>query len=312
MTAISLFLIGGILKTAFFPMHFWMIRAYQSVSSVILIYIASITSIIGLYIILRFIHFVIDYQLIIETISNFIKPIALTTILLCSYFAFKGKNLRNIIIYSSASQIGYIFLLLAIPKGEILIFPFLYADSINKIALFLIVAYKETFSNQKSIDIVNSVEFDNRREERILDITRRATSNDVDNFKSINYSNRKPLLWRSLVAFNLICSCGLPISSMFVLKIIILELLLSQNMWLEFVIIIISSSLALLYHYKLAKIIFNINHSQIKHSNEPENSRVMLKNGNYYGLIFITIMQFILLIYLSSIQDFYRPILGGS
>ncbi|WP_341751978.1 proton-conducting transporter membrane subunit [Candidatus Tisiphia endosymbiont of Piscicola geometra] len=249
MLGISFFLIGSILKTAFFPMHFWMIRAYSSAAPVILTYLASISSIIGIYIILRFIHFTIDYNVIIKYLSNFISLIALITITLCTYFAYRSQKVRNIVIYSSAVQIGYMFLLLVIPRGESLLFPFLFADSINKIALFLIIAYS-------------------------------------DISKPFN------MLWRVLVVFSLICSCGLPISSMFFIKLSIFELLVVEDMWLEFVIIVISSAMSLLYHYKIAKKLCwdHYDYTQLK------------SNTKYGGLIFISIMQFFLPIFLNQLQ----------
>lgn len=245
MLGISFFLIGSILKTAFFPMHFWMIRAYSSAAPVILTYLASISSIIGIYIILRFIHFTIDYNVIIKYLSNFISLIALATIILCTYFACRSQKVRNIVIYSSSVQIGYMFLLLVIPRGESLLFPFLFADSLNKIALFLIIAYS-----------------------------------DISKLFS--------MLWRVLVVFSLIYSCGLPISSMFFIKISIFELLIVENMWLEFGIVVISSAMSLLYHYKIAKKLCwdHYDYTRLK------------SNTKYGGLIFISIMQFFLPIFL--------------
>jgi multicomponent Na+:H+ antiporter subunit D len=245
MLGISFFLIGSILKTAFFPMHFWMIRAYSSSAPVILTYLASISSIIGIYIILRFIHFTIDYNVIIKYLSNFISLIALATIILCTYFACRSQRVRNIVIYSSSVQIGYMFLLLVIPRGESLLFPFLFADSLNKIALFLIIAYSDI-------------------------------------------SKPFSMLWRVLVVFSLTYSCGLPISSMFFIKISIFELLIVENMWLEFVIVVISSAMSLLYHYKIAKKLCwdHYDYTQLK------------SNTKYCGLIFISIMQFFLPIFL--------------
>ena len=63
-TAIVFFLTGAILKMAFFPMHFWMVRAYSSAAPFILTYLAAISSILGVYIILRFMHFTIEGEVI--------------------------------------------------------------------------------------------------------------------------------------------------------------------------------------------------------------------------------------------------------
>jgi multicomponent Na+:H+ antiporter subunit D len=240
--AISFFLIGAILKTAFFPMHFWMIRSYSSVAPVILTYLASISSIMGIYIILRFIHFTIDYSIIINDLAIFIKPIALVTIILCTYFACRSKEkVRNIVIYSSAVQIGYIFLLLVVPRGELILTPFLLADSLNKIALFLIIAYFDTHSVPST-----------------------------------------SMLWRVLVVFSLICSCGLPISSMFFIKLSIFELLIVENLWLELVIVVISSAMSLLYHYKIAKkLCWHHSNYTANPTNITPNSQLSLRGATY-------------------------------
>ncbi|MCC8417986.1 MAG: cation:proton antiporter [Rickettsia endosymbiont of Bryobia graminum] len=263
--SISFFLVGTILKAAFFPMHFWMIRAYSSVAPVILTYIAGISTIIGIYIIFRFIHFTIDYNIIVNLLAKVIKPLALAAMILCAYFALIQEKIRNILIYSSASQIEYVFLLLAIPKGENIIFPFIFADSLNKIALLLIIAYRESYS--------------------------------LKNFKNLG------MLWKALVSFSLICSAGLPITSMFIIKLTIFELLIIGNQWLEFMVIIISSCISFLYNYKIFKKLFFEQGDSYK-------KNIISSNLKYYGLFFITIMQILLLLYISRLQAFYSNI-GG-
>ncbi|MCC8398265.1 MAG: cation:proton antiporter [Rickettsia endosymbiont of Labidopullus appendiculatus] len=294
--AISFFLIGAILKTAFFPMHFWMIRSYSSVAPVILTYLASISSIIGIYIILRFIHFTVDYSIIIKDLANFIKPIALATIILCTYFACRSQEkVRNIVIYSSAVQIGYTFLLLAIPKGELILLPFLLADSFNKISLFLIIAYFDTHSIYSN-DLKNWNVKQGVSERSVGELREYA---NAPKFCGGNSSKQKSIpstsmLWRVLVVFSLICSCGLPISSMFFIKLTIFELLVVQNMWLELVIVVISSAMSLLYHYKIAKKLcwHHSNYTLLQSSTKYK----------YGGLIFVSIIQIFLPIFLNQLQ----------
>ncbi|MCC8368566.1 MAG: cation:proton antiporter [Rickettsia endosymbiont of Oxypoda opaca] len=213
---ISFFLIGAILKTAFFPLHFWMVRAYTATAAVILTYLAGISTIIGIYIIFKFSRLVLNYDEIAASLTNFIRPIALFTIIIAPYFAYKAKNLRTIIIYSGLTQIGYAFLLLITTEGETILPVFLLVDSLNKIALFLITAYNETYG-----EVIQS-----------------KTS------------------WRSVVIVSIICSTGLPISPLFIIKINIFDLLIRQNLWLDFIIILISSVGSLFYHYKIVKILF--------------------------------------------------------
>ncbi len=215
----SFIILGSILKTAFFPLHFWMVRAYLAAPPIILTYLASISGIIGIYIIFRFLHFVIDYQQIIAPLAIFLRPISLVAIIFCSYFAFKAKGLRQIIIYSSAVQVGYAFLLIAIQAPEHLIIQFLAADGINKIALFLIVAYLENPYSTLPITL-------------------------------------HPF-WRIMMVISLICNAGLPISGMFIIKVRILDLLLAKEAVMDFAIIAVSSALALLYYYQIAsKLLF--------------------------------------------------------
>ncbi|WP_341786920.1 proton-conducting transporter membrane subunit [Rickettsia endosymbiont of Cantharis rufa] len=209
--AIGFFLIGIILKTAFFPMHFWMMRAYSATSSVILVYLAGISTIIGLYIIYKFTYIIIGYETIKIAITNFIRPIALATLIIAPYFAYQAKDFKNIIIYSCFTQIGYVFLLYVTANGIILLPSLLLTDSINKIALFLIDAYNESYERNPN---------------------------------------------KVLIIIVIICSCGLPISPLFFIKVNILELLFRQNLLLDFIIILLSSIGSLFYHYKMMKVTF--------------------------------------------------------
>ena len=52
--AIVFFLTGAILKMAFFPLHFWMMRAYSATAPFVLTYVAAISSLLGIYMIMRF------------------------------------------------------------------------------------------------------------------------------------------------------------------------------------------------------------------------------------------------------------------
>lgn len=209
--AIGFFLIGVILKTAFFPVHFWMVRAYSSTAPVILVYLAGISTIIGIYIIYKFTYIIIGYETIKIAITNFIRPIALVTLIIAPYLAYKLENFKKIIIYSCFTQIGYVFLLYVTNSGMTILPSLLIVDSVNKIALFLIAAYNEAYQKKPN---------------------------------------------QVLVIIAIICSSGLPISPLFFVKVNILELLLRQNLLLDFIIVLLSSSVSLFYHYKMVKVLF--------------------------------------------------------
>ncbi|MGX6960255.1 MAG: proton-conducting transporter membrane subunit [Rickettsia endosymbiont of Pentastiridius leporinus] len=208
---IGFFLIGIILKTAFFPMHFWMMRAYNSTASVMLVYLAGISTITCMYIIYKFDVIVINDEIVKIAIAKFIRPIALAAIVIAPYFAYRAESFKTIVIYSCFTQIGYVFLLYVTKNGVLILPSLLIIDSINKIALFLIDSYIESYKR---------------------------SSNPV------------------LITITIICSCGLPISPLFFIKINILELLLQQKLLLDFIIVLISSIGSLFYHYKMVKILF--------------------------------------------------------
>jgi len=152
-TASCFIIIGIFLKMAFFPLHFWMVRAYRSAPCVILIYLASISSVIGTYCYLRVTHFVLDYDTTLLSLGNFLKPLALIAILACGYLALRASKLKDIMIYSAASQTGYIVFLLSLGKCNSLIFQFIITDLVSKISLFLICAkYEQTRVRTSSLE----------------------------------------------------------------------------------------------------------------------------------------------------------------
>jgi multicomponent Na+:H+ antiporter subunit D len=260
-TAVAFFITGVILKMAFFPMHFWMIRSYSSTAPFVLTYLAAISSILGVYITLRFIHFTIDNKTIITTLPLILRPIALFTIAICTFLALKSRDFKKVIIYSTASQIGYIFLLITIPEAKQLLFQLLIIDAVNKIALFTIIAHIQ-----------------NKKEDL--------------SFRNFVYIEKSPF-FKILVAFSLLFSSGMPITSMFLIKINIFDLLISKNLIIELVIVVLGSTLALLYHLRLAKAIFF----------NPYHNETIKIETKLYGLTAIVIIQIVSLIYMNTMTD---------
>ena len=260
-TAIVFFLSGAILKMAFFPMHFWMVRAYSSASPFILTYLASISSLMGVYIILRFIHFTIDGEVIHEALTSILRPASMATIVICTILALRADTIKKIVIYSTASQIGYIFLLMSIWSARELLFQLLILDAINKISLFTIIAH----------------------------IQHRTDDLKFASFKSIKNST----CFKVLVAAALIFSAGLPLTSMFVVKVKMFDLLFSQHLYLEFVIVILGAVFGLLYHLKFTKAIFF----------SPKSNGTIEINTKLYGLTTIIIFQMVTIIYVKDIAN---------
>lgn len=156
-TIASCFIIVGVmLKLAFFPLHFWIVNAYRGASNIILSYFASITTILGIYMLLKVTYFLLDYRYVQIYFNPIIKSLSLIAIIICSFVAAKERSLKNIIIYSGAANISYMILLVSLEIHSIL-FIVVIADCINKTSLFVIAAQednKKLHNNVRSIFII--------------------------------------------------------------------------------------------------------------------------------------------------------------
>ncbi len=224
LTAIVFFLTGAVLKMAFFPMHFWMIRAYSASPPFILTYLASISSLVGVYVITRFIFFTVEGADIQQSIANIFHPLAMLTIVICSILALRSDHFKRVIIYSNASQIGYIFLLMTIWTAKDLMFMLIILDGLNKIALFTIIALIE--------EKTDSLRF--------------------NKFKYID----APAAFKTAVSLSLLFSTSLPITTMFFVKIQLFEILLEKRLFVQFIVVMFGSVTGLLYHFRMGKALF--------------------------------------------------------
>lgn len=261
--ACCFFVVGAMLKMAFFPMHFWMIRNYRAAPAVILIYLAGISAVMGCYIIIRFLHFALVYEVIAGALYEVIRPLALVAIVICSFLALRSVDLRKIIAYSAAAGGGYAMLLMVTGSaggfdgaggseagGEILK-QFLLADGVNKIGLFLVIAY------------ISSGYF--------LPIT-------------------------ALIML-VIFSAGLPISALFMLKIKMLQLFLSKNLWVDFAVVITASVMSLFYHYNFALIAMKEIQQKMQEHKANEEQQAMSNFAPVFAIIALQVLVFCVVIY---------------
>jgi multicomponent Na+:H+ antiporter subunit D len=214
---LGFFITGCLLKIALFPLHFWMIRAYNFAASSLLIYLSGLSSIVGFYVLVRFIYFVADYRVLYDQLhfGAIIQCLSLVAIVVSSYLALKSDKIRSLIVYSIAAQVGYICLMLINPSPTAIgiLASCLLADSLLKIALFAAIS------------------------------DRHCARGEATRFTKL------------LLLFNIISSAGMPLTIGFVNKINILSLLFSDKEYLALFVVIASSILALEYHYKLWRLI---------------------------------------------------------
>lgn len=138
------FVVGVLLKMAIFPLHSWIIKTYRHTASHILMYIASISVVVGFYIILRFAYNVIsaDFFTLIG-INLILQILSIIAMLAGAYLGFKALNFRDIILYSSIVHMGYILMMISATNDTSMIIQFMLADGFMKFIFFLYLTLEE-------------------------------------------------------------------------------------------------------------------------------------------------------------------------
>lgn len=143
MTALAFFTIGIGLKAAIFPLHLWLVNAYTYSPSIVSAFLAGTTTKVFLYVLIRFIYSVFDYQFILTQtmLHDLLMLCACGAILYGSWLAIKQDSLKRLLAYSSIAQIGYMVLglSLATKLGLTACLSHLFNHALIKVALFLAV-----------------------------------------------------------------------------------------------------------------------------------------------------------------------------
>ena len=129
-------------KTALFPLHFWLPDAYSSASSASSALLAPLGTKVGAYILIRVLFFVFDPSEVEQRvpITTIIAWMSAAGILYGSLMALAQQELKRMLAYSSIAQIGYIGLGLgmATPLGFTGAVLHILNHAVMKAALFLV------------------------------------------------------------------------------------------------------------------------------------------------------------------------------
>lgn len=255
---ILLFIIGTLVKVALFPLHFWMIKAYNYTSGVVLTYIASISGAIGFYILLRFIYYIIDVDIFVKLGINIaMNIVGIIAILCASVFAYKSKYLREIILFSAVAQVGYICIMIANKAEPRLCMQYIFADGIMKFALFYMVTQLEIGRNALNINEIEGL------------------------------AGRYPIFC-AIMTFNLLSNMGLPITIGFFNKMNLLYALMQNANYIAFITVIIASIVGVEYNFNIIrKFYLDTKKYSIKLHLEGNHLVLMLVTILGFGLIFI-------------------------
>lgn len=160
-TAFAFLTLGLSLKLALFPLHIWLPNAYTYAPSPVGALLAATGTKVSAYALIRILYsvFTIEFDINVIPFNKVFVFISLVAILAGSFLALSQKNLKKMLAYSSVGQIGYITLGLAMGneialQGSIL---HIFNHSLMKGCLFFIAGgllYKrgiENISDMKGI-----------------------------------------------------------------------------------------------------------------------------------------------------------------
>ena len=227
--AISLFLIGIGIKSAIFPLHGWLIKAYAYSPSIIVTYFSGTSTKIGIYILIRVFLDIFnslnpfDYY----HLTQFILTLSIAGVLLSTIYAIKQDEIRKMLAYSSVAQLSYIIIAIMImtPDGLSAALVHVFNHSIIKTGLFLIIA----------------VLFVDNHKVCIKDLS--------------GLGGKYPMLMTCFVILSL-GLIGIPLTSGFISKWYLIHSIINSNYWYISIIVLVTSFMTLFYIWRLFESIY--------------------------------------------------------
>ncbi len=250
---IIFFILGFLMKIAFFPLHFWVMRVYSFSNILIVIYVSSVSTVVGVFWIIKFSYLLFDNIKINSLFLLILQSVVLVFILFSNIASLFSKKFLRILVFSGSANIGFI-LIMTIHKNYYLASYFLVTDILNKMLLFSLMLLFPELSKS--------------------------------NLDSIKISYKNPIFQLIIFVMFLFIS-GLPISNMFFIKLGMLEFLIKKNLLLEVGIFSLSFSLSFLYFFKIFQIFM------IKQSNSDSNHNDLYDKFPIFFVLLIQIILLI-------------------
>ena len=115
-SAIALITVALLIKSALFPLHFWLPAAHANAPAPVSAALSGLIVTAPLYLIMRFWFLLFNLDLVY--IGNLLGVLGAIAILWGSIQALFQKRLKLLIAYSTVGQIGYIFLMFPLTNGD--------------------------------------------------------------------------------------------------------------------------------------------------------------------------------------------------
>ena len=227
--SIGLLITGIAIKSAIFPLHTWLVRAYAYSPSVIVAYFAGTSTKVGIYILVRVFLDILNAINPLEQYSliEFILFISLVGALLSTTYAIKQTDVKKMLAFSSVAQLSYIIIALMVLTNDSLVASLIHIfnHSIIKTGLFLVIA----------------IIFVTNQQVKTTDLS--------------GLGKKYPYMMSAFVIllFGLI---GIPLTSGFISKWYLVTSILESDFWYLSMIVLITSFMTLFYVWKLIEKIY--------------------------------------------------------
>ena len=227
--AFAFLLIGIGVKASAFPLHFWLPNAYCYAPSVVSAFLAATATKVSIYVGLRILFTVFGPVFSFETLQIDIVtvPFALLAMLLASIVAIFQTNVKRLLAYSSVAQIGYMVLGISLGTvtGVTAGIVHLFNHAMIKGGLFLVLGC--IFLTLGSVQLRDMA----------------------------GLGRRMPWTMAAFVIGGL-SLIGVPLTTGFISKWVLIEAALEQDLWLFAVIIVVSSILAIVYVWRVVEMAY--------------------------------------------------------
>ncbi len=275
--ACYLMFIGLFIKSGLFPFHSWLVKAYRHTNSFILPFIGSVSTKVYILIVLKlvYLNFGTEYILQNNILQAFLMTIGITAIIIAAFSALQQTDLRSMLVFSSISQIGYIFIAISIGTKTSFVSAVVFTLShiIAKMALFIICGqvyyYKNTYDKNNLYML----------------------------YKEMPYMV-------TIFLINAASLIGIPLTAGFLGKASIIYALLSEKMWISTIFIVIGSFITFRYFWQFTEIflfykkyppqdqLLNNHDSQHENTALPLDQAVQV-SSNYAPVLVVTILTII-------------------
>jgi len=243
LTSLGLIVTGLSVKSAIFPLHFWMPDAYSKALSPICALSSGAIVNAMLYVLIRILLTVYGIEYISHTVplTTLFLWISGIAMIIGSLYAVFQSDVKRMLAYSSVSQIGYVLLGFGVGThlGFSAGFLHLFNHAIAKAALFFavgIVVYKTGITNVRDFDKMGS---------------------------------RMPITM-SLFSISAIAMVGLPPTNSFFSKFLLAYASADSGLWIFVFVIVISTLLTAAYFFRLIALsFFSSTNKNVEKKKEP-------------------------------------------